>query len=42
MKNCWAKYLLFLVIAILGVTSMVTACGRKGELYHPEQTQKQN
>jgi predicted small lipoprotein YifL len=34
--HCWARYLLYLVIAILAVGQMVTACGQKGDLYLPE------
>jgi predicted small lipoprotein YifL len=41
MKTCWAKYLLYLVMLVLGTTSMISACGKKGDLYHPEQTQDQ-
>jgi len=44
MKPCWAQYLLWLVIAVLGAGSMLSACGRKGDLYlpdqHPQQHQK--
>lgn len=35
--HCWARYLLYLVIAILAVGQMVTACGQKGDLYLPEE-----
>jgi predicted small lipoprotein YifL len=41
MKTCWAKYVLYLVIIVLGTASMLSACGKKGDLYHPEQTQGQ-
>jgi len=37
MKFCWAQYLLWLVIAILGAGSMLSACGQKGSLVQPEQ-----
>ena len=36
MKICWAQYLLWLVIAVLGAGSVLSACGQKGALYHPE------
>ncbi len=36
MKNCWAQYLLWLVIAVLGTGSALSACGQKGALYQPE------
>jgi len=38
MKFCWAQYLLWLVIALLGLGSMMTACGQKGDLYRPAET----
>jgi predicted small lipoprotein YifL len=36
MKICWAQYLLWLVIAVLGTGSALSACGQKGALYQPE------
>ena len=36
MKGCWAQYLLWLVIAVLGVGAMLTGCGQKGDLYLPD------
>lgn len=38
MKPCWAQYLLWLVIAVLGAGSMLSACGQKGELTRPGST----
>ncbi len=35
MKTCWAQYLLWLVVAILGVGGALSACGQKGALYRP-------
>ena len=35
MKICWAQYLLWLVIAVLGAGSALSACGQKGDLYQP-------
>ncbi len=35
--HCWARYLLWLVIAVLGVGNMLSACGQKGDLYLPAQ-----
>jgi predicted small lipoprotein YifL len=40
MKPCWAQYLLWLVIAVLGTASILTACGQKGDLYRPDAVQK--
>ena len=36
MKSCWAQYLFWLVIAVLGTGSVLSACGQKGALYQPE------
>ncbi len=37
--RCWPRYLLWLVIAVLGTGNMLVACGRSGDLYLPDQTQ---
>jgi len=34
--NCWARYLLYLVITILALSQMMAACGQKGPLYLPD------
>ena len=34
--HCWARYILWICIAVLGTGSMLSACGQKGELYLPE------
>jgi predicted small lipoprotein YifL len=34
--HCWPRYVFIIVVASLGVLSMVGACGRKGPLYIPE------
>jgi len=36
MKTCWAQYLFWLVILILGAGSILSACGQKGDLYLPD------
>ena len=36
--RCWPRYLLWLVIAVLGIGNMLVACGRSGPLYLPEKT----
>lgn len=33
---CWARYLLYLVIATFALGQMVAACGQKGPLYLPD------
>ncbi len=42
MKHCWAQYLLWLVIAVLGTGSALSACGQKGPLYRPDPTPPAN
>ena len=39
--HCWARYLLWLVIGVLGIGNMLTACGQKGDLYLPQTTTEQ-
>lgn len=34
--HCWPRYILWLLIALLGLGNMLTACGQKGALYLPE------
>ncbi len=36
MRPCWAQYLLWAVIAALGIMSMLSGCGAKGDLYLPQ------
>jgi predicted small lipoprotein YifL len=45
--HCWSRNLLWLVIAILGILNLISACGQKGPLYLPpagetEETEQQN
>jgi len=40
MKICWANYLLWFVIAVLGGISLLSGCGQKGDLYLPEDEKK--
>lgn len=37
--HCWARYLLYALIALVGVGQMLSACGQKGDLYLPEPTE---
>jgi len=39
--TCWPRYLLWLVIAVLGIGNMLAACGQKGPLFLPEQDQQE-
>lgn len=34
--HCWARWLFIAMVAVLGVLSMLSACGQKGALYLPE------
>lgn len=38
---CWSRYLLWLVILVLGTGSMLTACGQSGPLYLPDPASQQ-
>lgn len=33
---CWARQLLIILVAILGISHMMAACGQKGPLVLPE------
>ena len=41
MKTCWATYLLWFVIAIFGAGTLLSGCGQKGDLYLPDDSEKQ-
>lgn len=41
MRICWAQYTLWALIAVLGVASMLSGCGAKGDLYLPKAEQQQ-
>jgi predicted small lipoprotein YifL len=34
--HCWPRYLLWLLIVLLGAGQMLAACGQKGPLYMPD------
>jgi len=34
--HCWPRYFLWILIAILGLGNLLTACGQRGPLYLPE------
>ncbi len=38
MKWCRAELALYLIITVLGIGSMLTACGQKGPLYLPKES----
>jgi predicted small lipoprotein YifL len=35
--HCWARYLLFGAVTVLGAGQMIAACGQKGDLYLPKE-----
>jgi len=35
MRICWAQYTLWALVAVLGLLSMLSGCGAKGDLYLP-------
>ncbi|MCO6412916.1 MAG: lipoprotein [Thiogranum sp.] len=39
MKPCWANYLLWLIITLAGIGAMLSACGQKGNLYLPDESE---
>jgi predicted small lipoprotein YifL len=39
--HCWARYLSWLVIAVLGMGNLLSACGQKGPLYLPPDPARQ-
>ncbi|MFK5914155.1 MAG: lipoprotein [Woeseiaceae bacterium] len=38
MRICWPQAIMILVVVILGVGSMLSGCGQKGDLYIPKNT----
>ena len=36
MRLCWPQLITFLLVAVLGTASMLSACGQKGDLYLPD------
>ncbi len=34
--SCYARYVLLTVVVLLGSMSILSACGKKGDLYLPE------
>ncbi|CRI64987.1 conserved exported hypothetical protein [Thiocapsa sp. KS1] len=34
--HCWAGTAFYVLVALLGIASMIGACGQKGPLYLPE------
>ncbi len=34
---CWPRQLFILVVALLGISQMMAACGQKGPLFLPEE-----
>lgn len=40
--HCWSRYIFIVVVAALGILSMIEACGRKGPLYLPDESDRQS
>jgi predicted small lipoprotein YifL len=38
--HCWARYVLWICIAVLGMGSLLSACGQKGDLYLPDRKEQ--
>lgn len=41
MRFCWGQYALWAVIAVLGIVSMQSGCGARGDLYLPQDNGQQ-
>jgi predicted small lipoprotein YifL len=39
--HCWPRYILWVIVIVLGTGSMLSACGQKGDLYLPDRTTEQ-
>lgn len=42
MRFCWANWLFLMVIVVLSLSSILTGCGKTGDLYLPEQSPQSN
>ena len=40
MRICWPQATMILLVVILGISSMLSGCGKKGPLYIPKDTAK--
>lgn len=41
MRMCWANWLLLIAVVVLSLSSMLTGCGKTGDLYLPDDTGEQ-
>lgn len=41
MRFCWANWLFIVVVAVLSLSSMLTGCGKTGDLYLPDESAEQ-
>lgn len=39
MRVCWAQWVFLAIVAFMGLTQMLTACGNKGPLYLPTEAE---
>lgn len=40
MRICWPQATMILLVVILGISSMLSGCGKKGPLYIPKDAAK--
>jgi predicted small lipoprotein YifL len=40
MRICWPQAAMILLVIILGISSILSGCGKKGPLYIPKDTSK--
>lgn len=41
MRLCWSQILFLLLVIVLGISSMLSGCGKKGPLYLPDEKPQQ-
>ena len=41
MRICWSQILFLLLVIVLGISSMLSGCGKKGPLYLPDEKPRQ-
>lgn len=41
MRICWPQGVMILLVIFLGISSMLSGCGKKGPLYVPNDASKQ-
>ncbi|MDH5764568.1 MAG: lipoprotein [Gammaproteobacteria bacterium] len=41
MKYCWANWVFIVVLAVLSLSSLLSGCGKTGDLYLPDKETEQ-